>query len=61
MVLWMVAIWVGVVVLAIWAVILLFPQTPTLPRMSPREIARMRYARGELTAPQLREILTALD
>ena len=61
MVFWMVAIWVGAVVLAIWAVVLLFPRTPALPRLSPREIARTRYAGGELTAPQLREILKALD
>jgi len=61
MVLWMVAIWVGAVVLAIWAVVLLFPRTPALPRLSPREIARMRHVRGELTALQLREILAALD
>jgi len=61
MVFWMVAIWVGAVVLAFWVVASLFPQASTLPRLSPREIARTRYARGELTAPQLREILAALD
>ena len=61
MVLWMVAIWVGAVVLAIWVVASLFPQASTLPRLSPREIARMRHVRGELTALQLREILAALD
>ena len=61
MVFWMVAIWVGAVVLAIWVVASLFPQASTLPRLSPREIARMRHVRGELTALQLREILAALD
>lgn len=46
---WMVAIWIGVVVLAVWAAGMLFPVSH---RPTQREILDTRYARGELTREQ---------
>jgi len=58
-VLWMAAVWVGVIVLAIWVAVLLFPRMPAAPA-SPRAILQARYARGELTRVQYEETLSAL-
>jgi plastocyanin len=38
MMLWMVAFWVGVVVLGVWLASLLFPRVPTTSQPAPREI-----------------------
>jgi len=53
--LWMVAFWIGVVVLAMWAAGLLFPQVPSPRAAAPRDILDRRYARGELTRGQYDE------
>ena len=50
--LWMVAIWIGVVVLAVWAAGLLFPRVPSPRTSTRRDVLEKRYARGELTRAQ---------
>ncbi|MBI3974969.1 MAG: SHOCT domain-containing protein [Armatimonadetes bacterium] len=57
---WMVLFWVGVVVLAIWLAGLLFPRATEAPP-APRDILRLRYARGELTQAQYRDMLNELS
>jgi len=48
MVLWMLIVWVGVIVLAIWAASRLFPSTAS-PSSSAREVVALRHARGQLS------------
>lgn len=55
MMLWMLIFWVAVVVLAIWAASWLFPSTAS-PSPSARDILDLRYARGELTPEQYRQM-----
>jgi len=52
--LWMVAFWIGVVVLAVWAAGLLFPRVPSAP--TPREFLETRDARGELMPEQYHDL-----
>ena len=61
MMLWMLAFWVGVVVLGVWLASLLFPRVPTTSQPAPREILDARYARGELTQGQYRELFAELS
>ena len=50
--LWMVAFWIAIVVLAVWAAGLLFPRVPSPPTSTPRDILERRHVRGELTRDQ---------
>ncbi len=59
--LWMVAVWIGVVVLAVWAAGRLFPRVPPPREPTPREILNRRYARSELTREQYDELRGALS
>lgn len=59
--LWMVAFWIGVVVLAVWASGLLFPRVPSPREPTSRDILETRYARGELTREQYHELRKALS
>lgn len=59
--LWMVAFWIGVVVLAVWAAGRLFPRVPSPRPAPPREILDARYARGELTREQYDDLRSALS
>ena len=59
--LWMVAFWIGVVFLAVWASGLLFPRVPSPPEPTPRDILETRYARGELTREQYQELRKELS
>jgi len=52
---WMLIFWVVVVVLAIWLAAWLFPSAAA-PRASAREVLDLRYARGELTQDQYRQM-----
>jgi putative membrane protein len=52
---WMLIFWAGVVVLAIWVASWLFPSTAP-HSSSAREILDLRYARGELTQEQYRQM-----
>ena len=61
MMLSMVALWVGVILLAVWLAGKLFPRVPETPVQSPREILKSRYARGELTGEQFQETLKELS
>jgi len=50
--LWMLAIWIMIVLLAVWAAGLLFPRVPSPGTSTPRDILEGRHARGELTRGQ---------
>ena len=52
---WMLIFWVVVVVFAIWLVAWLFPSAAA-PGASAREALDLRYARGELTQEQYRQV-----
>jgi len=54
--LWMVAFWIGVMVLAVWAAGQLFPHVPSPRLPTPREILDARFARGELTRERYHEL-----
>jgi putative membrane protein len=64
---WMLLFWVGLIVVAIWLVALLFPSTKTQdtdrndPSPSAPEILRERYARGELSTDQYKEMLKTIE
>jgi len=59
--LWMGAVWITVVVLAVWAAGQLFPRVPSPREPTPREILAARYARGELTREQYNELRRELS
>jgi putative membrane protein len=64
---WMVLILLGVVVLAAWWVKALFPSVSTAASQdreraqTPLEIARRRYAAGEITKEQYDEVVRAVS
>ena len=66
-IIWMLLFWVGLIVVAIWLVALLFPSTKTRDNdsddasSSAPEILRERFARGELTAEQYKEMLKTIE
>jgi len=56
MVLWMLVFWVGILVLAFALASWLFPTVPAASRSTARDILDARYARGELTQEQYRQM-----
>ena len=64
---WMLLFWGGVILLAVWLISLLFPNVsqtpPNQPRAltSARDILDQRFARGELSAEQYREMRQTLE
>ena len=64
---WMLLFWGGVILLAVWLISLLFPNVsqtpPNQPRASTsaRDILDQRFARGELSAEQYREMRQTLE
>jgi putative membrane protein len=59
---WMVLFWGAVIALAIWGIRALGRgQQPPAAGEDPLEIARRRYARGEITRAELEEILDTLN
>ena len=56
MMLWMLVFWVGILVLAFAVASWLFPAVPAASRPTAREILDARYARGELTREQYRQM-----
>ena len=64
---WMLLFWGGVILLAVWLISLLFPnvsQTPPNPPhalTSAQDILDQRFARGELSAEQYREMRQTLE
>ena len=66
-IIWMLLFWVGLIVVAIWLVALLFPSSKTRDTdrndFSPSapEILKERYARGELSTEQYREMLKTIE
>ncbi|MCQ3972083.1 MAG: hypothetical protein DPW09_01410 [Anaerolineae bacterium] len=64
---WMLLLWGGIIVLAIWLIKLLFP-LPKAPfdenrktPVSAQEILKIRYVQGELTAEQYQEMLQTIQ
>jgi putative oligomerization/nucleic acid binding protein len=53
---WMLVFWVLVIMLAFGLAAWLFPATPVAPRSAARDILDSRYARGELTPEQYRQM-----
>ena len=64
---WMLIFWGGIILLAVWLISLLFPNDshspPDYPRTSPsaREVLDQRFARGELSPEQYREMRQTLE
>jgi uncharacterized membrane protein len=56
MMLWMLVFWVGILVLAFAVASWLFPAVPAATHPTAREILGARYARGELTQEQYRQM-----
>ena len=63
----MILFWVGLMLLAVWLAALLFPAVKSGqnyrndPSPSPPEILKERYAKGELTTEQYREMLEVIE
>lgn len=59
---WMIVFWIAVVVLAVWFLRSLFSQQPQSDAQvrSPRDIAKARYASGEISRDEYQEILNTL-
>jgi putative membrane protein len=53
--------WVGVVFLAVWVVMRLFPNIRRNERDTPRAILDRRYAEGEINREQYEEMLRRLE
>lgn len=66
-IIWMLLFWGGLIALAVWLVGLLFPSAKgpndadDEASLSAQEILKARYARGELTAEEYREMLQTLQ
>ncbi len=61
MMLWMLVFWVGILGLAFALASWLFPTVPGAPASTARDILDARYARGELTQEQYRQMREALS
>lgn len=65
-IIFMLLFWIGLIMLAVWIAGLLFPKsqpqntTGSAAETSAEDILNRRYARGELTAEQYRDMLTAI-
>lgn len=56
---WMVIVWVAVIGLIVWGVVALNRRRDTRPRIGPRnptDIARERYAKGEISREEFEQI-----
>jgi putative membrane protein len=53
---WMIIFWVVVIGLIVWAVVWLSRRGGSIPRRSPLDIAKERYASGEISKEEFEEI-----
>ena len=53
--LWMAAFWGGIIALIVWGITRLVRGNST-PKQTPLEVAKERYARGEITREQFEQI-----
>lgn len=66
-IIWMLLFWGGLIALAVWLISLLFPSIKepadddNSAPSSAHEILKVRYARGELTSDQYREMRQMLE
>jgi putative membrane protein len=61
--LWMIVFWGAVIALVVWVVRRISQSASTTPGSpaSPMEIARVRYARGEITREEFEDLKRALS
>ncbi len=58
---WMIIFWVVVIGLIVWAVIWLSRRGDSTPKRSPLDIAKERYASGEISKEEFEEIESRLS
>jgi len=54
--LWMVVFWGGIIALIVWGIMKLVRQSGSTSKQNPLELAKERYARGEITREQFEQI-----
>lgn len=54
--LWMLIFWVGLVVLIVWGVTKLSRRDGSTPRRSPLDVAKERYAKGEISREEFEQL-----
>jgi len=54
--LWMVVFWGGLIALIVWGIMKLVRQNGSASKQNPLELAKERYARGEITREQFEQI-----
>jgi putative membrane protein len=54
--LWMLLFWVGLVALIVWAVVKLSKRSDSTPKGTPLDIAKERYAKGEISKQEFEQI-----
>ena len=53
---WMIVFWGGLIALAVWGISRLSRRSNTIDRQDPLEIAKERYAKGEITRDQFEQM-----
>ena len=56
MIVWMVIFWGGLIALIVWGITKLVGRGSAIPKHDPLDIAKERYARGEISREQFEQI-----
>ena len=54
--LWMVVFWGGLIALIVWGVTKLFRRSDSVPKHDPLDVAKERYAKGEISKKEFEHI-----
>lgn len=53
---WMIIFWVGFIALVVWGIIKLSQRDGSTPRHSPLDVAKERYAKGEISKEEFEQL-----
>lgn len=54
--LWMLVFWVGLIALVVWGISKLSQRDGSTPRHSPLDVAKERYAKGEISREEFEQL-----
>ncbi len=54
--LWMIIFWVGLIALVVWGIIKLSQRDGSTPKHNPLDVAKERYAKGEISKEEFEQL-----